>query len=96
MTRDYAPKRLLTALLALVFVLAIAQAAASAVPRGEYRYDDGAWIKEQRYHPAASKTAVQYRYHDGRWIRIAAKSHAKAVIRPVSRPDDRVGARGIG
>lgn len=95
MTRVCAPKPLLAGLLAFVFVFAIAQAAAAGLPRGEFRYHGGEWIKEQRYHPVASPTAVEYRYHDGQWIRVTVKQHAKAVIRPAVRPDDRAGIRGI-
>jgi hypothetical protein len=92
----HAPKRLAGGLMAFVFALVIAQAAAAALPRGEFRYHDGEWLKEQRYHPLATPTAVQYRYHDGRWIGITPKGHAKVVIKPVSRPDDRAGVRGVG
>jgi hypothetical protein len=93
-----APRRLLAGLLMLVFAFAvIAQSASAALPRGEYRYDDGQWILQQRYHPVASPQAKQYRYHEGRWILVRSISRSKVVARPTAvRPDDRAGLRGIG
>ncbi len=96
MKHVHAPKRLVAGLTAFVFALVIAQAATAGLPRGEYRHHDGAWINDLRYHPLTTPAAVQYRYHDGWWVRVAPKHHAKVVIRPVGRPDDRAGLRGIG
>jgi hypothetical protein len=89
-------KRLVAGLMTFVFAVVIAQAASAGLTRGEYRYHGGEWLKDQRYHPLAKPSTVQYRYHDGWWVRVTAKSHAKVVIRPVGRPDDRAGLRGIG
>jgi hypothetical protein len=95
MNHLYAPKRLLAGLMAFVFALVIAQAAAAALPRGEYRYHDGEWIKGERYRPL-TKPSVEYRYHNGFWVKVTSQGGKKVIVRPMSRPDDRAGLRGIG
>ena len=95
MNHLYAPKRLLAGLMAFVFALVIAQAAAAAVPRGEYRYHDGEWVKA-RYRPLTKPSVVEYRYHNGFWVKVKSQGGKKVLVRPISRPDDRAGLRGIG
>jgi hypothetical protein len=85
------PKRSLAGLMAIVFAAVAAQSAASA-PQKQYRYDNGQWVLQQRYHPVAK----QYRYHGGQWILVASKQRAKVAVKVAAlRPDDRAGIRGI-
>ncbi len=92
-----APKRSLAGLVALVFAAVVVQSAAASVPGGQYRYHDGQWILQQRYHPVAKATARHYSYHEGQWILVASNHLAKVAIKlSAVRPDDRAGIRGIG
>jgi hypothetical protein len=89
-----APKRSLAGLVALVFAAVVVQSAAAAVPQKQYRYQDGQWILQQRYHPVAK--AKHYSYHEGQWILVASNHRANVAIKPSAvRPDDRAGIRGI-
>jgi hypothetical protein len=86
-----APKRSLAGLAALIFAAVVAQSAAAA-PQKEYRYQNGQWILQQRYHPVAK----QYRYHGGQWILVTSNHRVKVAIESsAARPDDRAGNRGI-
>jgi hypothetical protein len=90
-----APKRSLAGLLALVFA-AVAAQSATAAPQKQYRYQDGQWILQQRYHPVTKATARQYRYHEGQWILVASGHRVNAALEASAvRPDDRAGIRGI-
>jgi len=85
------PKRSLAGMMAMVFAAVAAQSAASA-PQKQYRYDDGQWILQQRYHPVAK----QYRYHEGQWVVVASKQRVKVAVKVSAvRPDDRSGVHGI-
>ncbi|HST18755.1 MAG TPA: hypothetical protein VLK36_13870 [Gaiellaceae bacterium] len=90
-----APKRSLAGLVALVFA-AVAAQSATANASTQYRYHEGQWILQQRYHPVTKATAKQYSYHEGQWILVTSNQHAKVAVKVSAvRPDDRAGVRGI-